>query len=231
MQQTTKPLLISRYFRIYTLFLNIDVETAILEGRDFNIINLFRINLELLFEKNVEIKKANQSLKALEELIKEERAIYNSISIYNNNDFTYSLIRNGFEECYEYFIEFFEAYEFVYNVFEGDEGRKFQDILVEFNNALSHLIAFAYNHNETNIKKAISHLYRGILDCYKEIIHKNYDIVKENDQIIKQLDDKTYLQYYIDLRKEEASNIGADEAIKKDNILKGYKQLSWLLVE
>ena len=128
------------------------------------------------------------------------------------------------------FIEFFEAYEFVYNVFEGDEGRKFQDILVEFNNALSHLIAFAYNHNETNIKKAISHLYRGILDCYKEIIHKNYDIVKKNDQIIKQLDDKTYLQYYIDLRKEEASNIGADEAIKKDNILKGYKQLSWLLV-
>lgn len=230
MQQTTKPLLISRYFRIYTLFLNIDVETAILEGRDFNIINLFRINLELLFEKNVEIKKANQSLKALEELIKEERAIYNSISIYNDNYFTYSLIRNGFKQCYEYFIEFFEAYEFVYNVFKGDEGRKFQDILVEFNNALSHLIAFAYNHNETNIKKAISHLYRGILDCYKEIIHKNYDIVKENDQIIKQLDDKTYLQYYIDLRKEEASNIGADEAIKKDNILKGYKQLSWLLV-
>ena len=102
MQQTTKPLLISRYFRIYTLFLNIDVETAILEGRDFNIINLFRINLELLFEENVEIKKANQSLEALEELIKEERAIYNSISIYNNNDFTYSLIRNGFKQCYEY---------------------------------------------------------------------------------------------------------------------------------
>ena len=119
--------------------------------------------------------------------------------------------QRSFEELTFYLLEFFEAYE---TLIKHVKENKINNILVEFNNTLSHIL-FAIENNETfkvNINRAKSHLYRAILDCYKEILILNKNLIKDNEY------------QYIKIRKKEALHIGKTEDIKKE-IIREYKNL------
>ena len=231
MSDITHPLL-SRYFRAYCKFFSIDIETALIEGRSFDIIDLFRINLGLLLDENVLVEKAQESLKSLIEVIDEEANTFNSIKVFDCTQIQWFLVLSSFNKCKDYFIAFIEAYEFVFSALElNPKDRKIQDLLVEFNNALSHILSSFYSISqvESNLNKAKTHLYRGILDSYKEVIHKNSEILRANNKKHSQLDDKTFLDFYIELRKNEALNIGANNN-DRQTMIKQYKLLSWNLI-
>ena len=171
-QQDIKPQII-RFFRAYTTFFYIDLESALLEGRNFDIINLFRINFYILIDSDADIHNVNKSLYTLENLLKDEQQNYQAINTYDEKSLNYPDALPCLHRTLQYFLEFDEAYQLLYNTFsELDEDRKFQDIFVEFNNALSHLLSSFYIKDDTNCNKAISHLYRAklnILSRYKII--------------------------------------------------------------
>lgn len=226
--------LINKYFKLYCKFFNVDIETAILEGRSFDIIDLFRINLALLLDKKVTYKAVNESLSALEEAIDEEKCTYSHLALYNETNIVWSSVRPEYVKSQTYFISFIESYDFAFDALELDASdRKIQDLLVEFNNALAHLLSSFFQKEDairdSNVKKTNTHLYRGILDSYKEVIHKNHDILRNNTNPIKQLDAKTYLDFYLTLRTCEATTIGIDES-DKNTLLVDYKRLAWNLV-
>lgn len=230
---STPQLLINKFFKIYCKFFHIDIETAILEGRSFDIIDLFRINIGLLIDKNAKAKNVLKSLSALDELVDEELETFRIVKIYEcNNIGTYS-IKGNFEQIKEYITTFIQAYEFTFDALELDsKDRKIQDLLVEFNNALSHVLSSLFQNKQesiVNIEKSKTHLYRGILDAYKEVIHKHSNIVRADARLHAKLDEKTFLNYYVDIRVFEANSIGKYEN-GKEKLLKMYKSLAWELV-
>ena len=129
-QQSIKPQII-RFFKAYTTFFHIDLESALLEGRNFDIINLFRVNFYLILDSNVAIPNINKSLKALENLLKDEQQNYQAISTYDTMTLNYQETLPCLHQALTYFLEFDSAYQLLYATFsELDEDRKFQDIFV-----------------------------------------------------------------------------------------------------
>lgn len=226
--------LTNKYFQLYCKFFNIDIETAILEGRSFDIIDLFRMNLALLLDADVEYKAVKESLEALELVIDEEMRTYNQLKLYDETKITWSSARYEYEQSQTYFINFIESYDFTFDALNLDvTDRKVQDLLVEFNNALSHLLSSFFQSvdeiRNSNIKKTNTHLYRGVLDSYKEVIHKNHDILRVNSNSVSNLNNDTFLDFYLKLRQFEATTIGIDED-GKNKLLSDYRLLAWSLV-
>lgn len=237
--------LIIKFFKIYCKFWHADLENALLDGRSFIIIDLFRINLGLLISKNIDITKIKESLNKLEAAINEySKGI--EISILNcEKDIQWAnkidSINNP--ELIDYFTQFLQSYDLAYKVINtGEEelsNRKIQDLLVEFNNALAHFIVICKNNGEfagkdkfleSNISRAISHLHRGILDSYKEIIHLNASLITRRDDTKHALlENETLRNYYNSTRTLEASGIGVSENNKK-SILTKYKKLCKIIL-
>lgn len=234
----TSPL-IARYFKVYCDFFNADLESAVLESRNFTIVDMFRTTLILMMSNNVPSLQVNKLLSVLEKAVNEEREIYSQIDVIQCKLYFFENFDEIFKISSAYFLVFFHAYDFLYSVFVGDDydsnhDRKFQDILVEFNNALSHLLVSLSNYeNEevriSNIQRANTHLYRGALDSYKEVINKNRPVVENSSSLHTKLDNKTFKDFYITLRTLEASKIGKSEEDKMF-IIEKYKLLSWELV-
>ncbi|NPA11074.1 MAG: hypothetical protein GXO62_02405 [Epsilonproteobacteria bacterium] len=193
---------------VYGKFFNYDIYHSLIEGRNFTFIDFFRKILTAVFSN---VKEEN-ILKALNTLNKEiPKSKINIIFTFHYH--TINAKGYALNELEFYFVEFFNAYEALTKATK--QKSKINNILVEFNNALSHIL-FAFENTNTfknNINKAKSHLYRGILDCYKEILTINPHIIKKNQA------------KYIKLRKKEALNIGTNEDKKKE-IIKEYKLLS-----
>jgi len=228
--------LIHRFFNAYCKFFNSDLESAIIAKRNFAIINVFRVALATLLSGSIKNNnKLLNTINALENVIDIERELYSEINIYKCIGGYRNTIKEIFDEIDKCVVHFLDAYEFLYEVYnEDEEDRKFQDILVEFNNALSHIMTALQNQEDDtikipNISKAKTHLYRGSLDSYKEVIIKNKSIVMANTQKITRLGNKTFKEYYIDLRKYEASHIGRTEK-QNEEIINRYRKLAWSLV-
>ena len=114
-----------------------DIESALLEGRNFDIIDIFRANLYLLYSKKANIKKVNevllQSLKSLEKLVEDESIQYNAINRFDCNllDGCVENIKITFDAIAEYILFFNDAYEFAVDALEIDkEHQKIKDLLM-----------------------------------------------------------------------------------------------------
>ena len=96
-----------------------------------------------------------------------------------------------------------------------DNNKILKQTLIEFHNAISHLVAVYYGRAQDgkNINRAINHFRRGALDSYKAIIKDFYHI----------RDNETYnpLNDLKDIREREYKNIGKDESLCND-----YKKLT-----
>ena len=226
--------LLKNYFKLYCRFFNIDMEIAILEGSAFDTIELFKNNLSLLLNKKVTPIKVKESLKILEKSISKHSDLYSKIRIYDEHVIVNLEIKSIFEGSVTYFNQFIEAFEFVEDTLGLDsKDIIMQDLLSEFNHAMGHLLSSFFQHDHkiqhSNITKTNLHLSKGILDAYKEVIHKNHEMIRTDSAEIELLDKKTYLQFYIGLRIVEASTFG-HTAASKDKVIMNYKKLAWSLI-
>lgn len=225
-------LFVLRFFKLYAKYWQSDLEEALLEGRSFNIIDLFRVNLSLLLSNETDKNGLYTSLNALKKVIDTHGQYTNKISIKNletNIRYTNGIDKLLNDEVLFYFVNFIQSYNIVSKALGIDhQNRKIQDLLVELNNALSHLIVTFLTLEdlkiEINRKRAISHLHRGILDSYKEIIHLNVAVMRGNTDVYSSLDNKCLFDYYIDLRQKEALGIGKEEFSKKE-LVRRYKNI------
>lgn len=225
-------LLVLKFFKLYALYWQSDLEEALLEGRSFNIIDLFRVNLSLMLSDETEFNAVQNSLQELKKVVSEHSKFTNKInvqSLENNIHFRDGIDKLLTDEVLFYFINFIQSYNIVSKALGLDhQNRKIQDLLVELNNALSHLIVTFLTKNdlekEINKKRAISHLHRGILDSYKEIIHLNVSIMRGNTTTHEILDKKSLFDYYIELRQKEALGIGKEE-LSKQELIKRYRYI------
>ncbi|EAL3889597.1 hypothetical protein [Campylobacter sp. RM5063] len=100
-----------------------------------------------------------------------------------------------------------------------DNNKIIKQSLIEFHNAISHLVSIFYgNTEESNIKRAINHFKRGALDSYKSII-KDYYLLKNSGNIIYELDFKKLKE----IREKEFKDIGASN--NNSELLKKYKDI------
>lgn len=94
--------------------------------------------------------------------------------------------------------------------------------LIEFHNAISHLVAIYYGREQENNKnRAINHFKRGALDSYKAIIKDFYHLYNINRT--------TYeppLETLKDIRKKEYLGIGSDERLFKE-----YREFTQKLID
>jgi len=195
------------FLKVYSKFFIYDIYYSLIKGRNFTIIDFLRKALTAIFSN---VKEEN-ILKALKKI---EKEIPKSKIDITFTFHSHTLLSRGhkLDELEFYFIEFFNAYEELVENIKIET--KINNILIEFNNALSHILFALENTNtfKSNINKAKSHLYRAILDCYKEILVENSYLVKRNQS------------QYIKTRKKEALNIGKNEDNKKE-IIEEYKIL------
>lgn len=113
----------------------------------------------------------------------------------------------------------------------NEDEQVFVQSLLEFHNALSHLILVTCkNHLSTqdkNYRSVINHLYRATLDNYKIIIRFSLGRVQDNEDILKA---------FISIRENEFLLLGEDlknkkldfynpvlKILEKTNILEAYK--------
>lgn len=194
--------LFQRYMIAYSVFFNSDLESSLLYGRNFDIINMFLQTLEMLIDKEVDINFTIKALNQLEIVVNDEHKKYNFIDLKHN--IRISDKQRQINELVKYFKKFFESYSLLIEII--DEQKKINDILVEFNNALSHILnAVTNKKSPLNFKRAKSHLYRGVLDCYKEIIQLKSEIIINNPLLEKQ---------FLLLRQKEAKLVGISEDAK-----------------
>jgi hypothetical protein len=236
-----KPLLINKYFKLYRDFFNTDLESSIIEDRSFQTIELFRISLISILHKDIILEDAKELLNELKNVILEEKRYFNQITIFEEKYSALSDVTNKFKKVHDSIIEFFEAYTYISEVLAGNENeyRILQDILVEFNNAMSHFLTAIYTDGKKdgrskeniklNISKSNSHLYRGALDAFKEIIKINQMKVRRDKEKKALLNNTTLEDFYIQTRILEANNIGKRESEKKE-ILNNYKKLAMLVI-
>jgi hypothetical protein len=243
----TAPLLV-KYFELYCDFFVFDIESSILYGKNYEITELFRVNLVNLLNyiKDDEIR-ISEALNNLTLIINGAKTIFNSkknpafsqIKFSHSNIFKLTNLRENkilfvtketIKNTLSDFKEFFISYDYLNSYYNVEEEVLFKDLLIELNNALSHILTAIINCYESsqsikevennldneNIKRAKSHLHRGALDGYKEIIRLN------RDSVIK---DKKLFDSYIIIREMESLKIGKDET-KKNNIVEQYKALS-----
>lgn len=120
----------------------------------------------------------------------------------------------GNDEC---FIAFNEELLKKINVSKLKNNKMLKQTLVEFHNAISHLVAAYYGHNQKNNKtRAINHFKRGALDSYKAII-KDFYCLYDAKKVTHELP----LEDMENMRKKEYLNIGGDSLIFKE-----YKKIT-----
>ncbi len=84
--------------------------------------------------------------------------------------------------------------------------------LIEFHNAISHLVAVYYGRNQENNKnRAINHFKRGALDSYKAIIKDFYHLYNAKKVVYEPLTENLK-----NIRKKEYLGIGSDNVIFKE---------------
>lgn len=205
-----------RFIVNYCKFFNKDIEDSLLHGRNFEQILLFLSVLTIIIDEEIALSKKNEVLSELEKSVN----AYTKSKSYAYVDCT--KIRNidvdaTINEILPYFVKFIDSYEALYEVIRPNENSvaiMLEDMLIEFNNALSHILMACLNVNKSaNIVRANTHLYRGTLDGYKEIIIERAEIIKRDSGLRKT---------YKDIRKREIDVIG-DATGNKNDIAESYK--------
>lgn len=171
--------------------------------------------------------KNNQSLSlAFKELINAVEQYEKWRSLLNEEQIR-TIYKKNLEDRQKYYTNesgaFDELNDELIQSVKFDNNKILKQTLIEFHNAISHLVAVYYGRAQDgkNINRAINHFRRGALDSYKAIIKDFYHI--RNDETYNPLNDLK------DIREREYKNIGKDESLcdsyKKltDKIIKVYQ--------
>ena len=220
----TREILLKDFFLEYCRFFIVENQVALIEGRNYYLIYAFFDTLSYIESKNVGLDKCKEKLEILKELVKEflncslTRYPYIKYATKEHSNIYNSIKQIDFKKVIEAFNNsvknmfdlFYETYSIVSKY---KQVEIIEELLIEFNNFLSHFIRHLVN---SDLSSGISHLYRGCLDGYK-------DIILENNILL--LSDTEQRDFFINLRIKESENIGKNEFSKID-IVYAYREIS-----
>ena len=207
-----------RYFKAYQKFSFYENQLALIEGRNYLLIYAFFDTLvDIKSSYNVDSGDIAKSLTLLENGVNDfilcSKQKYRFIidkyekSEYNEND----IINKFNEKASKLFDEFVIAYT---NITKHKNTNIIEEPLIEFNNFLAHFL----NHiKDEKCSVGESHLFRGCLDIYKDIILDNRLILLSNSDIINK---------FLELRIEEAKRVGKVLNDSYIDILNNYKEIA-----
>ena len=134
-----------------------------------------------------------------------------------SNEHILSIYRKNLEDRQKYyaddgFDEFNEELLKKINIEKLKNNKILKQTLIEFHNAISHLVAVYCGRQQDgkNKDRAINHFRRGALDSYKAIIKDFYHL-----RNVKKVAYKPSLKKIKDIRREEYLGIGSDKDISK----------------
>ena len=215
--------LLGRFFKEYCKFFYYENQVALFEGRNYKLIYAFYSTLSTLRAKESTSKQWMGKLNGLSELVDDfivcSKSMYPFLKKDTNcceftKDIKFDLIVDLFnKKTSDMFDEFYKAYTVV-TIYKN--VNIINEMLIEFNNYLSHFVKYI---DDQTLATGTSHLYRGCLDGYK-------DILLENNILI--LSDTILRDRFIDLRIQECSTVGTKETDKLDILCgnNGYRQIS-----
>jgi hypothetical protein len=217
----TREILLKDFFLEYSRFFIVENQIALIEGRNYYLIYAFFDTLSYIESKNMNLDTCKEKIKVLQESVK----IFLSCSLtkypyvkYIEEYSDISIEQIDFKEVIKIFNNsvgnmfdnFYKTYSLVSNY---KQVEIVEELLIEFNNFLSHFVKHIANQD---LSSGISHLYRGCLDGYKDIILENNILLLSNTN---------ERDKFINLRLLECDNIGKNEFDKMD-ILYDYQQIS-----
>jgi len=201
---------IIEFFKIYTNYLDYVLYVSLTKKgiNEKTHIYLMKVFVILISKENISNKKI----------------ILNKLKQIQNKYFNVKYLNLDLQDklSYEEIVNIYQIQnsveEFFYaiSIFKKHNNKYLKQGIIEFHNFLAHLlVAFTGQNRDTNYKKAINHLYRGTIDCYKSIIKNKCDIdCKFQEEIIK-------------IREQEMKNLGveATSTQAKYQIVKSYKNI------
>jgi hypothetical protein len=215
---------IQEYFQIFSRFYNIENLISLIDGRPFDIIYAFYKTFKNIFFND--ISQVEKNLKYLQQIIniyendiyknykiKSTKCKFKNISQTNLIFFTKNINSNK-----QHIINFFEANEFLYAY---TNRQKFDTILTEFYNSISHTLLSLQNKNrKDNFTKSIFHIYRATLDIYKYIITSETDFILKNKFLLFKLKN---------IRTIESCKIGLNHRLinHQNSLVKTYYKFCW----
>jgi len=219
----TREKLLGRFFEDYCKFFYYENQVALFEGRNYHLIYAFYATLSTLRSKDTTSMQWMEKVNALSELV--DNFVVCTTTMYpflkkdsncckfikeKDSDLIVSLF-NEKSSCM--FDEFYKTYS---TVTAYKRAEIIEEMLIEFNNYLSHFVKYI---DDQTVSTGQSHLYRGCLDGYK-------DIILEKNILL--LADTKLRDRFINLRIKECSTIGISEKDKLDILTgaDGYRQIS-----
>ncbi len=175
--------LLKKYFNIYSDFFFIENQVSIIDGRTFDIIYIFFLELGRIIKDPKKSKIQELSI-SVNEYNEEMRTTYGTHAYRN---FKISSNLNIFDTIFnDEFIKFLKNFYQSYDQISMYTNQHMNDVLlVEFNDMLAHILVALMNQNNNenfmrNVSNAKTHLYRASLDGYKEIIVE--ESYRDNDE-------------------------------------------------
>lgn len=195
-----KDRLLKRFFQLYRRFSFYENQVSFIEGRNYYLIFAFYdVLVNIKTKYNISAGEIARDLTDLEKginiFIAECQNKYPFVVSYNENaEFNEKVIIEKFNsEVSDYFDEFVIAYNHLMNY---KDGLLLEELLIEINNFLSHFVNFV---TKDYFSSGKSHLCRGALDGYKEIIYNENKVLIAHADLIKDL---------VAIRINELQNIG-----------------------
>ena len=190
---TTPDELLKSYLKSYCIFSFYENQVALKEGRNYNTILIFVNILIDMKTKDKDFEYIRESIYDLNELIEEfiaqcnkrydflspiEKDVCSHIEDYKRDD-----IRKLFnDKIGVLFEEFTVAHS---KAIENKDCIFIEEILIEFNNFLSHFNSFI---KDNKLNPGLGHIYRACLDGHKDIIIQHVSQASFSDHdILKQL--------------------------------------------
>ena len=191
-----KKALFSDILSQYKRFFVYDVEFSLLCGRNFVYLETLRGLLYLVVTDNLNEDKIDddkfskiksditQLYKAIQSTCIDELKS-NKIEIHSHSAFV-----NILDTIFNDVIKNIKIYLIIYEMLYKQEAKKHEGMLIELNNAFSHILTYGLSSttdNNHNLKKANDHLVRGILDGLKALILLNINTIKSDENLLKEL--------------------------------------------
>lgn len=221
---------LKKLFIIYFDFFYIENQVSSIDGRTFDIINLFFLEFERIIASSA-TTKIDELDEACRTYNDDMRTEYGTHGYTGYEDFiiiSSNVFRKIFDEDFVKLLKYFyQSYE---QVAIYTEEHLNDVLLVEFNDMLAHILIALIHFNKTeyanqNISRAKSHLYRASLDGYKEIIvAESYRDNQEEHHVPPDIKRDLFIT-----RLKEINGIGSDISFRI-NLIEEYANLATRLM-
>lgn len=232
----------SRYLQ-YDLIHSLEQETKI--GRNVDLLLEFRDAFKVVIvEKDIDESKFDELIDRIHQDIdnyigdRKNECLNLEVDKLKKSSFDYSLFDRDFKNVLSDFCVSCGDFKIIDRIdhqgsqeFKKDKaGRSvLTQALLEFNNALSHLLVCVYNGNDDlrNIEKAKNHLYRGTLDNYKMVFRFAINNIKKRNKTLFETFKQIRIYEFLNLGKNihEKNIILKTISAEPINIIGAYKEL------